>query len=96
MTIQCKTFPNENAARAGIVAAEATWTRPTYRDVGGGRHVLHASMPPQRLSEPRELVNGRWAVIADHPSMKGEQITPADIKDKDLPAQAQAAPKAGK
>ena len=94
MTIQCKTFPNENAARAGIVAAEATWTRPVYVNVGGGRHVSHAALPPQRLSEPRELVNGRWAVIADHPSMKGEQITPADIKDKDLPTQA--APKGGK
>lgn len=96
MSIECKTFPNENAARAGIIAAEATWRRPTYRDVGGGRHVLHASLPPQKLSEPRELVNGRWAVIADHPSMKGEQIAPAGIKDKDLPAQAQAAPKGGK
>ena len=96
MTFECKTFPNENAARAGIVAAEATWTRPVYVNVGGGRHVSHASLPPQRLSEPRELVNGRWAVVAYHPSMKGEQITPADIKGKDLPAQAQAAPKAGK
>ena len=94
--IDCKTYATQAAARGGITVAEGTWTRPTYRDVGGGRHVLHASLPPQRLSEPRELVNGRWVVVADHPSMKGERIAEADIKDKDLPAQAQAAPKGGK
>lgn len=80
MTFQCKTFPNENAARAGINAAEATWTPPSYLDVGSGRHVLHSSLAPQRLSEPLELHNGRWAVVADHPSMKGEIITGPDIK----------------
>lgn len=96
MSIECKTYATQGAARTGITNAEKSWTPPTYENVGGGRHVDHATLPPQRLSEPRELVNGRWAVVADHPSMKGERIAEADIKDKDLPAQAQAAPKGGK
>lgn len=49
----------------------------------------HATLPPQRLAEPVELVNGRWAVIADHPSMKGEIIALDDIKRPELPTQAQ-------
>jgi hypothetical protein len=84
-----KTFPNEAAARAAIIAAEATWTRPTYANVGGGVHVEHASLPPQRLAEPFVLNSNRWAVIADHPSMKGEMID-----DNDRPLPPQAAPQA--
>ena len=80
MTFQCKTFPNENAANGAINAAEATWVRPSYTDVGAGRHVPHASLPPQRLSEPVELVNARWAVVADHPGFKGEFIVGPDVK----------------
>ena len=80
MTIQCKTFPNENAARAGITAAEATWDPPGYVDVGVGRHAPHSSLPPQRMAAPKELLNGRWAVIADHPSFKGEFIAGTGVK----------------
>lgn len=39
-----------------------------------------ACLPPQRMAAPKELLNGRWAVIADHPSMKGETISGADVK----------------
>lgn len=87
--IDCKTYATQAAARGGITVAEGTWTKPTYRNVGGGRHVDHATLPPQKLAEPVELVNGRWAVIADHPSMKGEIIALDDIKRPELPTHAQ-------
>lgn len=80
MSIECKTYATQGAARTGIANAEKSWTPPEYTNVGGGRHVAHEELPAQRLAEPIELVNGRWAVIAVHPSWKGEQINESDIK----------------
>jgi hypothetical protein len=80
MTVEGKIFPNENAARAGITAAEATWTRPTYYNTGSGRHTDHASLPVQRLAEPLELDDNTWFVVADHPSMKGDHVPPERIR----------------
>lgn len=90
-THDCKTFPNETSARNALNAA--AWTPPAYTNIGGGRHVPHASLPAQKLSEPVELTSGRWAVIADHPGFRGESVDP----DKDfkrasqVPAGAQQA-----
>lgn len=80
MTFECKTFPNENAAVDALNAAHVGWIAPTYADVGSGRHVLHSSLPPQVMSVPQEMINGRWAVVANHPSFKGEFIVGTDIK----------------
>lgn len=78
---ECKTFPNETSANAALNAAKATWTPPAYVHVGGGRHVDNATLPAQVLSLPIELVNGRFAVIANHPGFKGEFVDPdADFK----------------
>lgn len=95
MSIECKTYATQGAARTGITNAEKSWTPPTYENVGGGRHADHATLPPQKLSEPVQMVNGRWAVIADHHGMKGETITDADLK-RDPPPVIEAAPKGGK
>lgn len=82
MTIrEGKTYATRTAATTAITTAELTWTRPIYQNVGGGRHVDHATLPPQKLAEPFELRSGRWAVIADHPDFRGEEIDDADRRE---------------
>lgn len=80
MTFECRTFPNENAANGALNAAHVGWVAPTYADAGGGRHALHSSLPPQVMSVPKEMFSGRWAVVANHPSFKGEFINGTDVK----------------
>lgn len=78
--INCKLFPNEQSARGALNAAEATWVRPTYINRGTGSYVNHSTLPVQRLSEPDELDDSTWIVVADHPSMKGDLVDPLKIK----------------
>ncbi len=78
--IEGKLFPNENAANGALNAAHVTWVPPVPVDVGSGRHVPHASLPPQRISEPTEMVDAKWLVYGNHPSFKGDFVNPSDIK----------------
>jgi hypothetical protein len=88
MTREGRTFLTETLARTAITVAETTWARPPYVDVGGGRHVDHARLPPQRLADAFVLANGRWAVCCDHPSFKGELIDDADLPPVPVPTLA--------
>ena len=80
MTIEGKLFPNLTAANGALNAAHAGWTPPSYSDVGTGRHVSHASLAPQRISEPTEMVDAKWLIYGNHPSFKGDFVNPSDIK----------------
>lgn len=44
--INCKIFPNEQSARGALNAVEATWTRPTYTNIGTGYYVDHSTLLP--------------------------------------------------
>ena len=78
--IEGKLFPNENAANGALNAAHVGWVPPAYSDVGAGRHASHASLAPQRISEPSEMLDGKWLVYGNHPSFKGDFVNPSDIK----------------
>lgn len=80
MTLACKIFPNEQAARGAANAAEAGWTPPTLTNIGLPPHADHATLVPQRLAAPSELSDGRWIVYGDHPSFKGDTVLPSEIK----------------
>lgn len=77
MIAECRTYATQAAARGAITVATATWTPPVYVNVGPGPHVDHAKIGPPKLSEPLRLANGRWAVIANHPTFRGETIDSA-------------------
>jgi hypothetical protein len=79
MPIECKIFPNLPAANGALNAAVAGWTPPTQTNIGGGLHVAPASLPPQTLAAPEEMVDGRYAIWADHPGFKGEFVERADV-----------------
>lgn len=80
MAIDCKIFPNINAANGALNAAHNAWTPPTQSAVGNGRHVAAQDLPAQRISEPEEMVDGRFCVWADHPSFKGDSLSRGQIK----------------
>jgi hypothetical protein len=82
MSIICKTYPNFGQANAAINVAKSTWIPPTLRGKRGGKKSasLVALLGPLRLcSDPYELTNGRYAVIADHPTFTGETIEESQI-----------------
>jgi hypothetical protein len=100
MPIECKIFPNLNAANGALNAVLAAWVPPTQTNLGGGLHVLPANLPPQTLTAPEEMVDGRYAVWADHPGFKGEFVTRGDVKrhvecDTDVVALAAAVAESG-
>lgn len=92
MPIAGRKRPNLTSANAHIAAEEADWIPPPYVDVGGGVHVPHASLPPQRLIEPIELSAGGYFVpdvkdsvhANDTPARKNarkaDTIEPSEIK----------------
>lgn len=104
MSAECKTWPNRPSALGALNAVKATWVQPAIawiacREVARTRGLVRVATLVLAV-EPFELLNGRWAVVADHPSFKGESV---DGADRVLPAVAQpeatvepAAPKGGK
>lgn len=95
MKVRTKTFPNLNAARGALNAAKATWTPPLVVFVSCTKQaqLLAAIGTLELATDAYELLNGRFAVIAEHPSFKDEEIDDTDIKRPpvDLSAQAQVA-----
>ena len=96
MTFECKTWPNKTSAMAVLNAVRATWVAPAITWVNCAQAVrtrLVGKLGALAFAgDPFELKNGRWAVVADHPGLKGEVITGADR----VQAAEPAAPKGGK
>lgn len=99
MPIACKIFPNANAARGAMNAVKASWVKPLLVRIRCTKPALLAMTNAILVlcTDAIELVDGRWALIADHPGWKSDTIEVSDIKAGGvIPSQAQAAPKAGK
>lgn len=62
MSVIGKIYPNEASAVATLSADVTDWIPLPYEDVGGGIHADHATLPPQTLVTPLELVDGRFFV----------------------------------
>lgn len=97
MIVDGRIFPNLTAANAAISGASATWTPPTYTNVGPGPHISHAALPPQVIAVPLEMDDGTWTVTgASHASLRGQSVNMANVKRPPLPAPAQGAQAQGK
>jgi hypothetical protein len=82
MSAICKTYASFGQANAAINVAKSTWVAPTVRAKRGGKKTaaLIALAGPMKLcGDPYELTNGRYAVIADHPTFTGETIEESQI-----------------
>ena len=97
MNVQCKVFPNANAARGAMNAIKAAWTRPTLTRIRCTKPALLAMTNAGLVlcTDAVELVAGRWALIAEHAPWKTDAIDESLIKRPatTLPTQA---PKGGK
>ena len=81
MSIPCKSFPNANAARGAMNAVKATWVPPPLTFVNCVKPATLAltNAPLTLCSDAYELVDGRWALIADHPGWQNDSIEYEDI-----------------
>jgi hypothetical protein len=91
MIVTGRVFPNRTAANAACSAAAATWTPPTYTNVGSGPHIDHSKLPPQTIAEPIEMEDGTWSVTgAEHASLRGQSVNMANVKRGGAPTPTQA------
>ncbi len=82
MSIPTKTYTTRALARAAIATAKATWVAPPVTSVRPGPNharMLAAIGPLQMTTDAYELTSGRFAVIADHPTFRGETIEESDL-----------------
>lgn len=82
MTIACKIFPNANAARGAMNAVKNAWTPPPLTFVNVTIPALLALTNASLVlcTDAVELVDGRWALIADHAPWHTDTIEVSDIK----------------
>lgn len=97
MAIACKTFPNATSARNAMNAVKATWVPPPLVRIRCTKPALLAMTNASLIlcADAVELIDGRWALIAEHPGWKNDTIEESDIK-RDAVVLVQAAPKGGK
>lgn len=94
MSIACKIFPNANAARGALNAVKAPWVPPPLTFVNCVKPSTLALTNASLIlcDDAYELVDGRWALIADHPGRQNDTIELEDIlwPDTEPPAQGEA------
>ena len=94
MNVQCKVFPNANAARGAMNAVKAAWTKPALTRIRVTKPALLAMTNAGLVlcTDAVELVDGRWALITEHAAWKTDTIEESDIK-RPVTDVVQAAPK---
>lgn len=98
MNVQCKVFPNANAARGAMNAVKAAWTKPTLTRIRCTKPSLLAMTNAHLIlcDDAYELTDGRWALIAEHAAWRTGTIDDSLIKRPATTLPTQAAPKGGK
>lgn len=94
MNVQCKIFPNANAARGAMNAVKAAWVKPALKFVNVTKASLLAMTNAHLIlcDDAYELTDGRWALITEHAAWKNDTIEESDIK-RPVTDVVQAAPK---
>lgn len=98
MAIACKIFPNATSARNAMNAVKAAWTKPTLTRIRCTKPSLLAMTNAHLIlcADAVELIDGKWALIADHPGWKNDTLEESLIKRPATTLPTQAAPKGGK
>lgn len=82
MSVQCKIFPNANAARGAMNAVKNAWAPPplTFVNVTIPALLTLTNAPLILCDDAYELTDGRWALIAEHAPWKTDTIDDSLIK----------------
>ena len=99
MPIACKLFPNATSARSAMNAVKSTWVKPalTFVNCTLPRVLATTNASLVLCADAYPLIDGRWALIADHPGWKNDTIEVSDILyTSQMPAQAVQAVQEGK
>lgn len=94
MPIACKIFPNANAARGAMNAIKDTWVKPPLTFVNCTKPSILALTNAFLVlcTDAIELIDGKWALIADHPGWKNDTIEVSDIKVTSVMPSVEAEP----